>query len=94
MKKTIWKFELDVTDCQKVMMPDGAEILTAQMQGNSLCLWAVVDPREQVKVGRIIEMFGTGNPVDCDMGTERRYISTVQMAGGQLIWHLFESVGL
>lgn len=40
--KTIWKFELKVGDKQTVEMPEGAEILTAQFQGDTLCLWALV----------------------------------------------------
>jgi len=40
MKKTTWKYPLEITDEQNLMMPEGAEILTAQMQGGTLCLWA------------------------------------------------------
>ena len=32
MKKTIWKFELEVTDKQFVRMPQEAELLSVQTQ--------------------------------------------------------------
>lgn len=42
MAETIWKFPLEIADSQSVVMPSGARILSAQMQGSTLCLWAVV----------------------------------------------------
>lgn len=61
MIRTIWKYPLKVTDTQDVMMPEGADILTAQMQGVTLCLWALVNP-DAPKQRREIEVLGTGNP--------------------------------
>ena len=86
MKKTTWKYPLEITDEQNLMMPEGAEILTAQIQGGTLCLWALVNPAAP-KQRRTIEILGTGNPAP---DVERKYISTAQMAGGSLIWHVFE----
>ncbi len=85
-KRTIWKYHLEITDTQNVMMPEGAEILSAQMQGDSLCLWALVNP-DAPKQRREIEVLGTGNPAP---DAKRRYISTTQMHGGALVWHIFE----
>ena len=53
MSKSIWKFDLRVTDEQVVEMPAGAEHLTVQFQGEQLCMWAIVDPTaptERVKL--------------------------------------------
>lgn len=86
--KTIWKYPLDLQDKQTVMMPEGAEILTVQMQG-AACLWALVDSRN-VLTDRVIEIFGTGNPMHSDMGVERRYIGTIQQP--PFVWHVFERV--
>lgn len=66
-------------------MPQSAEILTAQMQGDQLCLWALVDPDAKMEK-RIILVFGTGHTID----TVGRYIATFQMGGGALIFHVFE----
>lgn len=86
MNMAIWKYPLAITDLQSVMMPVGAEILTVQMQGSQLCLWAKVNTVAVPKARRI-EIAGTGHPIP-DVG--RRYISTVQQLGGSLIWHVFE----
>lgn len=86
MKITIWKYPLDLTDTQNVMMPKSAKILTAQVQGDSLCLWALVNP-DAPKQRRKIEILGTVNPAP---DVNRRYISTVQMIGGSVVWHIFE----
>jgi hypothetical protein len=85
-KQTIWKYPLEITDIQTLMMPEGAEILSAQMQGDVLCLWALVN-QDAPKQRREIEVLGTGNPAP---EAKRRYISTVQMRGGTLVWHIFE----
>lgn len=88
--KTIYKYPLEVTDTQFVELPLGAEILTVQMQGNQLCLWALVNPSPDVfKKNRRIEIVGTGNPVPAG---DLKYISTFQMLGGGLIFHVFENV--
>lgn len=82
----IWKFPLLVTDWQIVEMPRGAKILTAQLQKGFLQLWALCDetaPKER----RRISIYGTGNEVDEKPG---RYISTFQVADGDLVFHVFE----
>lgn len=83
---TVWKFPLHMTDLQDVPLPEGAQLLSAQMQGVTLCLWALVNPKSPARA-RTIEIIGTGNPCD---DVPRKYISTVQMAGGLLVWHVFE----
>lgn len=84
--KTIWKFPLDITDLQPVRMPQGAQILSVQMQYDRLVLWAVVDPEAKGEL-RTIEIIGTGNLVN---PASRQFIGTVQMNGGLLVWHIFE----
>ncbi len=83
---TIWKYQLAITDIQQVLMPDGAQLLCAQMQNGSLCLWAFVDPEAEKRV-RTIEVIGTGHQND---DVPRKYISTVLMCADTLVWHVFE----
>ena len=71
-------------------LPKEAKILTAQIQVDKLCLWALVDPEEKIE-SRVIQIFGTGH--DVEPNANLRYISTVQLVGGQLIYHIFEEVG-
>ncbi len=84
-KRSIWKYELQVTDAQVVRMPVGARILTVQVQRDTPCLWALVD-EEAKREPRVIRMLGTGNPFDAD-GT---YIGTIQTHHAALVWHVFE----
>lgn len=88
---TIWKYPLNITDQQTISLPQGAKILSVQLQGlvsSQLHLWAEVDT-EQIFEGRVIEIFGTGNPITPG---RRRYIDTVQMHGGALVWHIYEQI--
>jgi len=88
--KKIFKYPLEITDTQFVELPLGAEILTTQMQGNQLCLWAIVNTLpEAVKKNRRIEIIGTGNPMPIG---DLKYISTFQMLGGGLVFHVFENI--
>lgn len=85
---TIWKFPLEVTDVQDVALPAFAEIISAQNQGGTLFLWAIVDPDHKL-LDRRIHILGTGNPVPTVPSRKRlRFIDTVQM--GMFVWHVFE----
>ena len=86
--KAIWKFPLSVEDRQEIEMPAGAEILTAQLQGNTLYLWAVVDDQAP-KEKRTIEVFGTGQLMSSET---RKYISTFQLYRLALVFHVFENI--
>lgn len=86
MKQRIWKYPLELGDDQIIAMPDGAQILTVQMQGSKLCLWALVDPEPELPQRmRSIEIIGTGNPF---VEAPRVYIATVQVP--PFVWHVFE----
>lgn len=85
----IWKFALEHTDQQFVQLPRGAKILSAQVQRERICLWALCDPEGET-AARDIRMFGTGHSVpDWDSLT---FIDTVQLMGGNLVLHVFELV--
>lgn len=82
----IWKFQLDVTDAQTVMVPMWAKLLDVQMQGDTCCLWVLCDENAQ-KEPRRIAIYGTGNPMPDEPG---EYIATFQMHSGALVFHAFE----
>jgi len=81
---TIWKYELELTDRQQVIMPTGATILCVQTQLGNLCLWAQVDPNAK-KEERHIAIVGTGHPIHRNAW---KYIGTAQQA--VFVWHVFE----
>jgi len=87
MAMTIWKFDVPVQDELTVPMPDGAKVLTVQMQGGQPCVWALVDPDRPVR-GRQFAWRGTGH--ETDSLAPLMYVGTVQMMNGSLIFHLFD----
>ena len=93
MNKIIYKYPLAVKNFQEVLLPIGAELLTVQAQGETACMWALINPNETQKETRNIEIFGTGHPIGYDMGINRKHISTFQIHGGQLVYHAFEYMG-
>ncbi len=86
--REIWKYPVPIAVGFDMDMPEGAEVLTVQVQGASPEMWALVHP-DMPKVTRRFRLYGTGQPIE---GRSGRYIGTFQMAGGAFIWHLFEEV--
>jgi hypothetical protein len=87
----IWKWSLEVTDLQMVMIPAGAKLLDVQVQAGPMQsrfaqLWALCDENAP-KEPRYIAIYGTGNPMPGEPGD---YIATFQMRGGALVFHAFE----
>lgn len=82
----IWKWTLEVTDAQSLKVPQDAQLLDVQVQGEMPQLWALCD-ESKPKVDRHIAIYGTGKPIPNQPG---KYIATFQMRGGALVFHVFE----
>lgn len=81
--KTIYKYPIVVADEQVIEMPIYASILSVQMQGDKVNIWALVDtalPTSPVK----IRVLGTGTPIAA--GLQLRHIGTVCSV---FVWHVF-----
>lgn len=79
---SVFKYALKIKELQTISMPQGAVPLTVQMQRETPCLWARVDPdlaNEPVS----IRIAGTGHPL-YNVGA---YIGTFQ--DGPLVFHVF-----
>ena len=83
---TIYKYTLE-PGRTKLQMPQGAQVLTVQMQNGTPCLWAKVDPTRSTEL-RIFDVYGTGHTMPDD--PRLMYVATFQMDGGALVWHAFE----
>ena len=80
----VWKFSLQIGGRVFRAMPDGARPLSVQLQGDTLCLWCLVDPKAQPTM-RQFTVVGTGHYI----GTEQlHHIGTV--LDGVFVWHAFE----
>lgn len=85
--KNIYKYLLKITDRQAIGMTVGAEILSVQMQGNRMTMWALVDSDSLKEEVRIFDLYGTGEAMPDNPG---EYIATVQ--DQSLVWHIFEDM--
>ena len=90
--RSIYKYDI-------VSAPNGiiegpiTKILTAQVQHNSIVVWAEVDTTAPNRKFQILPI-GTGWPLDAPSGKNcvldtHTYISTVQIAEGNLIFHIY-----
>ena len=85
---TIYKYRLEPNCGGAVHMPQGAQVLTVQMQDGVPCLWAKVDTTQPAE-RRTFDVYGTGHAMPND--PRLVYVATFQMDGGALVWHVFES---
>lgn len=91
--KTIYKYQLETTDFQSITLPKGYEILTVQTQNQTPCLWVLHDKKPEKFEDVEINIIGTGHAIyHVDGKTERKYIGTYQLHGGQLIFHVFQRI--
>lgn len=88
--KTIHKYTLTKLQLSNgivfVEIPEGAKLLTAQVQDGHICLWAIVDP-ERTKQQRRVFVIGTGWPRFPEFAIE--YLGTVQFPESCLVFHVF-----
>jgi hypothetical protein len=83
--RTVWKFPLG-PGYNEIWAPGDADLLTAEMQGGELYVWAAVNVGEPIAPFALY-VEGTGHELP-DVPLE--YLSTVQMPGG-LVWHVFRT---
>ena len=82
----IFKFRLQVTDTQSIMVPGGAEIVSVQFHDDALFAWAKVDP-DAPEVSKTIRIAGTGHELGDD---DMKYHATVLDPDRFHVWHVFE----
>ncbi len=82
----VYKWPIPLTHRFSLQMPQGSIILTAQLQGETPVIWALVDPTkpEEQKNFALLE---TGQTFDEGV---LHYIATFQFVSGRSILHLFQ----
>ncbi len=90
----VYRYKLDVTDTQDVLMPTGATLLHAEALGNrQIEMWAAVDP-DAAPARRRIGIVGTGH--DSTFSPSRHaHVGTVinpanDLIPTRLVWHVFD----
>lgn len=85
MNTVVYKYAIEGNSGGVVKLPQGAQILTVQAQGNKPTIWALVDPKAPL-VARSFEIVYTGEILN-GVAT-RQYLATVHISG--LVLHIFE----
>jgi len=84
--KTIFKYNIPITDEADIIMPRNARILSVAQGGQfALSVWALVDT-DMPRTSRKFYVYGTGNPAP--HADTQIYVGTVPMSNG-FVWHLF-----
>ena len=87
--KTIYKYTLSLEEITVIELPEGAVILTIQLQMNKPVMWAEVDTNAP-KVRRSFRTVATGENLDDPLQVARTYVGTYQLEEGSLVLHVFE----
>ena len=93
--KMIYKYPLGMdihhNMIAEVELPKGAKILCIQMQTNIPMIWAIVNPKNEMRK-HTFHVFGTGFEMKDYDKKCYEYISTVQQKASMVsyVWHVFE----
>ena len=90
--KTIYKYELKITDTQAIALPIGATILHLDVQNNKPCIWALIPagagmhaPKE-----RRFHTYGTGHQIP---DLKLKYVGSYQTSyHTPFVGHVFEEI--
>jgi hypothetical protein len=89
MKKVIYKYELIIKYSQIIDLPIGAKIISCQMQGEKLMLWAEVNPLAKTEK-RMFNIYATGEGFIESHKYTMQHIASIQLEGGKLLAHVYE----
>lgn len=90
MSRAIWKFQLDICS-PEALMPEGSNILSIQVQGDTLCMWAEVETSAPSTLMVKFRAFGTGHQLPEPGEWKGQFISTVQLPNG-LVFHIYRTL--
>ena len=86
--ETLWKFVLEATSPQDLVVRAGAELLYAREQRGDMCVWARVDTDAPLPMEtRTIHIVGTGHEMPKG---DLRFLGSCHMQGGTYVFHVFE----
>ena len=81
----VWKFTLATALTDNALeMPKDAKVVHVGIQGEHICLWAIVDTQASVET-RVFQIVGTGHE---EVFEGMAHVGTVQQ--GPWVWHVFE----
>lgn len=96
MLKTIYKYPIEREDIvYLVYLPLNANIISAKIIRNTLCIYAMVDPTETATKRHKVFVFGTGQPISEEWQEQMKnmeFLDTIVEPDdvfGELVWHVW-----
>lgn len=96
MLKTIYKYPIQTKNINSfVYLPLNAEILSAALVRNTICIYALVDPTETATREHEVCIWGTGNPINEEWQEKIKnmtFLNTLVEPDelfGELVWHIW-----
>jgi hypothetical protein len=90
---TIYKYKVENPQHCLIKMPENARLLSAGIQNDVICIWAVVDTAKPEE-NRFFSAYNTGGAdIKHNRGYQDSYkfIGTVTTSNG-IVWHVFEEI--
>lgn len=81
----VYKYQITNKKRQDIELPEGAQILSLQLQKGIPTIWALVDP-EAVTYTRRFFVVATGE----EIGDHLEYVGTFQVPESELVFHIFK----
>lgn len=88
--QVVYKYKIDPNNTL-VELPERAQILSVGAQLDDMFLWALVDESAEKSVAKHFCVYGTGHEIS---HSHLQFIGTVHMYGGDLVFHIFENLGV
>lgn len=88
--RVIYKYPIPIQDVVKNDIPVGGEILKFAMQKGQAFIWVLIDPDQKETETRHFLVIGTGHKITDTEHCDGKYIDTVFINDGSLVFHLFE----
>ncbi len=86
----VYKYPLPIEAEGFIEMPAGAKILSVQAQRGIPMVWALVDPTTKALAKHWFFVFGTGTPIDFDLG-DASFLGTFQLEDGLVMVHVWDN---
>jgi len=89
--RRIFKYPLEIADRQIIKVPAGGIPLSIIEQRGDVVLYASVPEDNDPEITKDLEIHivGTGHIIAFDTVNDFKFLGTVSVEGGQLIWHVF-----
>jgi len=89
--KVVGKFTLKDHE-SNLEIPEGYEVLSVVEQHNKIVLYCIVNPENELVDAQFL-VIGTGWDIPDKATDDMKFIGTVVISNGALVWHVFQNIG-